>query len=665
MQSKWCQTEANNFIETYTQLGHSEEMALRVYSCRLLGKEPKLVLHGGGNVSVKLNTKDIDGTSIEALCVKGSGWDMSNIEPEGLPALALPPLLPLAERDVLSDEDMVAIQRRHLLNPYSPNPSIETLLHAFLPHRYVDHTHANAILSITNQANGLELIKNVFGDSVAIVPYVKPGFELAKSTLSIFKQSPDVIGIILLQHGIFTFGASAKESYERMIRLVSKAECFIQSHEENLNKTTSITSSNISFDKISPYIRGALTEPFILHHRTSEKILDFSNLQNLKSLCKRTCITPDHVIRTKIRPLALSDLTSEKLSDLIFEHIKHYHAQYESYFKNHSSGLKLQQIDPNPRVIIVPGMGLITLGKSHSDAVIVADLFENTIETVMDAEKLGKHCSLPEKDLFEMEYWSLEQAKLAKKKPLPLSGQIVVITGGLGTIGLATSKRFKALGATVVLFDLESCNKSTTADAIVKVDVTCKKSVKSGFKETCALFGGVDIVISNAGAAWQGEIGTVSESTLKDSFELNFFAHQRVAQGAIEIFLKQNSPGNLLFNISKQAVNPGVNFGPYGIPKAATLALARQYALEYGKHGIRVNAVNPDRIRSGLLTDKLIASRSQARNVDEETYMRGNLLQKEVTAEDVAKAFEHLVFSNKTTGDVTTVDGGNIAAVMR
>jgi NAD(P)-dependent dehydrogenase (short-subunit alcohol dehydrogenase family) len=270
-----------------------------------------------------------------------------------------------------------------------------------------------------------------------------------------------------------------------------------------------------------------------------------------------------------------------------------------------------------------------------------------------------------------MEYWSLEQAKLSAAAEKPLAGQIAVITGAGGTIGGATAKAFTAAGAEVALLDVdegaaaEKAKNLGGAALAVRCDVTDAASVSAAFERVVEAFGGVDIVVSNAGAAWQGRIGEVPEAVLRQSFELNFYGHQRVAQAAVKIMLAQGTGGCLLFNVSKQAVNPGPNFGPYGLPKAATLFLVRQYALDYGADGIRANAVNADRIRSGLLTDDFIAERAKARGLSENDYLRGNLLGREVTADDVAQAFLHQALELKTTGDVTTVDGGNIAAAMR
>jgi NAD(P)-dependent dehydrogenase (short-subunit alcohol dehydrogenase family) len=325
-------------------------------------------------------------------------------------------------------------------------------------------------------------------------------------------------------------------------------------------------------------------------------------------------------------------------------------------------------LDTSPRVILVQNVGMFSVGKDLNGAKIAGDLTETNAKVIGSVEETSTYKFIPEKDLFDVEYWSLEQAKIKSKKKL-LEGNVVVISGATGTIGFATYKMFKEYGAEVVLLDnnLERLNalKSKINDLCIHCDVTNKKNIKSAFKQICEKFGGIDILISNAGTAPGGAIGEVSDDHLRKSFEINFFSHQNCASEAVKIMKKQNINGCLLFNISKQAVNPGKNFGPYGLPKSALLSLCKQYAVDYGSYGIRSNGVNADRIRSGLMTDKMIKTRAKARSVSTDNYMRGNLLLDEVKAEDVAKAFFHLATSKKTTGAILTVDGGNIAASLR
>ena len=348
-------------------------------------------------------------------------------------------------------------------------------------------------------------------------------------------------------------------------------------------------------------------------------------------------------------------------------------ARYREYFARNNQrvgGIK-RELDPLPRVVLVPGLGFFGLGQSKREATIAADIAYEWMAVVDAAEHIGRFESISEADMFDCEYWPLEQKKLGARGEPPLAGQIVAVTGAAGAIGAATAKAFAAAGAEVALLDVNLPAATEQAKAIgatalpVPCDVTDAASVRAAFAAVAENFGGVDIVVSNAGAAWQGRIGEVDEDILRKSFELNFYGHQRVAQAAVKIMLAQGTGGCLLFNVSKQAVNPGPNFGPYGLPKAALLALMRQYALDYGADGIRANAVNADRIRSGLLTADMIAKRAKARGLSEKDYMGGNLLGREVTADDVAQAFLHQALALKTTADVTTVDGGNIAAAMR
>ncbi|HEY3918194.1 MAG TPA: bifunctional aldolase/short-chain dehydrogenase [Stellaceae bacterium] len=686
MKSNWNNDEAEGFVRRYAQQGVGRDLALRVYTSRLLGRDPLLVLHGGGNTSVKTTATDLAGDAVEVLCVKGSGWDMADIEPAGLPAVRLKPLLKLRERDKLSDEDMVRYQRANLLDPSAPNPSVETLLHAFLPLKYVDHTHSTAVLSIADQPNAAALCAEIYGRRMGYVPYIMPGFALAQKAAEIYEADPAVEGLVLAKHGIFTFGADARESYERMIAMVTRAEERLAKNRKGVFAAAPLPKSVASLAAVAPILRGACAEPeaksegawrrLILDFRSNPQILAYVNGAEVKRYAQQGVVTPDHTIRTKNVPLIVPVPDADDLAGFraaARQAAEKFVSAYHVYFQRHNgrSEPKKRALDPLPRVALVPGLGLFGLGRSKKDAAIAADIAENTVLTITDAEAIGTFEALPEGELFEMEYWSLEQAKLGSVAEKPLASQVAAVTGGAGAIGAACAALFKANGAEVALLDRDSAGAEAVAKKLggaalgLACDVTDESSVRAAFDAIAAQFGGLDILISNAGAAWQGKIGEVEEAVLRQSFELNFFAHQRVAQAAVKIMLAQGTGGCLLFNVSKQAINPGPDFGPYGLPKAATLFLSRQYALDYGKDGIRANAVNADRIRSGVLSPEMIAARSKARRLSERDYMSGNLLAREVTAEDVAQAFLHQALSLKTTADVTTVDGGNIAAALR
>ena len=437
-------------------------------------------------------------------------------------------------------------------------------------------------------------------------------------------------------------------------------------------------------DEIAPMLRGAIAVPrdggrfdrMISDFRTSDQIRAFVDRANVDELATRGVSTPDLVIRIKSGPMVLPAPDAAAMTGygrIIRERVAAFADAYKRYFAENDArdSVKRTMLDPMPRLTLVPGLGMFGHGRTLKDAKIAADVGEMWIEAVTGAEAIGSFRPLAHDELFRLEYWSLEQAKLAASKPKALTGNVVIVTGGAGAIGSATAKAFAGEGAHVAVFDLDA-NKAKDAakragnDAVgIACDVTDRASVRAAFDAVVARYGGVDILISNAGAAWEGAIGEIDDALLRRSFELNFFAHQNVAQEAVRIFKAQGTGGVLLFNASKQATNPGANFGAYGLPKAATLFLSRQYALEYGKDGIRSNAVNADRIRSGLLTDAMIDSRSRSRGLSKEEYMAGNLLGREVTADDVAQAFLHQALAERTTASVTTVDGGNIAAALR
>jgi rhamnose utilization protein RhaD (predicted bifunctional aldolase and dehydrogenase)/NAD(P)-dependent dehydrogenase (short-subunit alcohol dehydrogenase family) len=684
MRSLWSDAEAERLVERYAAAGVARDLALRVYTSRLLGGEPKLVLHGGGNTSVKIVTKDLLDEEVEVLCVKGSGWDMAAIEPAGHPAVRLAPLRKLRERAILADEEMVRVQRANLIDPGAPNPSVETLLHAFLPHRYVDHTHSTAVLSLVDQPDAAERCADLYGKRLGLVPYIMPGFQLAKKAAEVFENDPAVEGLVLLKHGIFSFGETAQQAYERMITAVSLAEERLAQGRKTVFAGVRLPAAVAGAAEVAPILRGAcaITDPsgsgafkrFVLDFRSNPAVLDYVNGAELHRYGQAGVATPDHTIRTKNYPLIVPAPEAREL-DLfkvaVREAVDIFAAEYHAYFARHNARQEVpkRELDPMPRVVLVPGLGLFGLGRSARDARIATDIALSTVETVTDAEAIGRFESISEAELFDIEYWSLEQAKLGQASEKPLAGQIAVVTGGAGTIGFATTRAMSGAGAEVVLLDIRGAPAAAQrlggVALGIECDVTDPAAVRRAFDRIAEHFGGVDIVVSNSGAAWQGRIGEIEDRVLRQSFELNFFAHQTVAQNAVRIMLAQGTGGCLLFNVSKQAVNPGPNFGPYGLPKAATLALVRQYALDYGADGIRANAVNADRIRSGLLTPDLIAARARARGVSEPDYMAGNLLGREVTAEDVAQAFLHHAVALKTTADVTTVDGGNIAAALR
>jgi rhamnose utilization protein RhaD (predicted bifunctional aldolase and dehydrogenase)/NAD(P)-dependent dehydrogenase (short-subunit alcohol dehydrogenase family) len=681
VKSRYTDTDAAEFIARYAHTpGCNEDIALRVYTSRLLGSDGALVLHGGGNTSVKTLLRDDTGALVDVLCVKGSGWDLDTLEPRGLPAVRMDSLVRLRERDALSDEDMVNAQRTRLLDASAPNPSVETLLHAFLPATFIDHSHADAVLALANQPNSAELCREVFGDTLAIVPYVMPGFALAKLAAQVAAAHPSAHGLVLLNHGLFTYGATAQESYERHIAAVDKAERFIATRVAALGDNVARkVPKPLDYAWLAPILRGELSGPgaaprFVLARRTSPAIESLLSRGDLEDLATRGVPTPDHIIRTKNTPLVLrlsADMDEAAVRATLRAALEEYRKRYREYVARESNAKQrtVKALDPDPRVFLIPGVGVVTAGATLTAARIAGDLYEHTAGILENAEALGHYQPLPEHELFDMEYWSLEQAKLGKAAGRPLDARVVFITGAASGIGAACARRFQSLGANVFLTDRDASALATLASTLrvphAACDVTDATAVQTALEACIHAFGGVDVVVSNAGVAPQGRMHEVALDTLRGSFEVNFFAHQHVAAAATRVMRRQQLGGALLFNASKAAFNPGPDFGPYAIPKAAVVALMKQYALENGDAGIRSNAVNADRVRTGLLPRGFVAERAAARGLSEDAYFVSNLLGAEVRAEDVAQVFTDLALAERTTGCVVTVDGGNIAAAPR
>jgi rhamnose utilization protein RhaD (predicted bifunctional aldolase and dehydrogenase)/NAD(P)-dependent dehydrogenase (short-subunit alcohol dehydrogenase family) len=686
MDSLWSDEDARACVKHYASLGIGDDLALRTYTSRLLGRVPRLVMHGGGNTSVKTQLPDLFGEAVDVLCVKGSGRDLAVIEPDGHPAVRRQPLDRLRTLAALSDEDMVNAQRQNLLDTNAPNPSVETLLHAYLPHKFIDHTHSVTSTAIACLPDAAAVCGRIFAGRVGFVPYIMPGFQLAKTAADVFERDPSVQGLLLAKHGIFTMAETARDAYELMIEMVTLMERYIADHARAAPglHPVALPHDPAPAEAILPVLRGLLAKAapdgtptrWLLHHRTSDRILQFTAGRDLSGYGRRGVATPEQVIRIKSQPAILpaasaSDpATWRQAADAA---IANFVDDYQAYFQRHNErvgGIK-KPLDPLPRVLLLPGFGILGIGKSAAEASVSCDVAEAWIDAVLDAESVGTFESISEAEHFDMEYWSLEQAKLGRGTEKRLARHVVAVTGGGGAIGSAVARAFAAEGADVAILDLDAERAEATRQTIggralaIGCDVTKAADVDRAIGRIAAHFGGLDILVSNAGSATGGMMADMPDDALRDSFELNFFGHQTMARAAVRLMRQQRMGGVLLFNVSKQAINPGLNFGAYGTAKAALLALVRQYALEHGGEGIRANAVNADRIRSGLLSPEMIEARAAARGVTAGEYMAGNLLGTEVTAEDVAEAFVASALLRKTTGNVMTVDGGNVAAMMR
>ena len=677
--NNWCDEECE---QNRLAAGSSDfhlDLADRVYTSQLIGKVPDLVMHGGGNTSCKTVTQNLFGDKIDVLCVKGSGWNLGTIKAAGFPTVKLKPLLKLRQLSKLSDADMVNLQRANLLDASSPNPSVETLLHAFLPHKFIDHTHSTPFLALANLPDPGAALGEIFGEALAIVPYVMPGFDLAKLAARIHDEMPHIEGLLLAKHGHFTWGKTAKQSYGQVVDQTNRVEEWLAQHRANTTIQVKKPQLHDQQDLLLR-LRGALVScsgsaktPVILNVIQSEYALQFLCRDDVSLHAKAGVATPDHVIRTKAHPLLLEFDGVTQGRQALIETINLYIQEYTAYFERcaQSSATKKTMLSPLPKLIWAKGVGLIGVGATAEEAQVITDLAQQSIRVMADGADAGGFQPVQEQDLFDLEYWSLEQAKLGKSNPPPLQGQVVIVTGGAGAIGSAIATEFRLAGAEIMLVDknselLEQVRLQIDPKiSTMVIDVTQPNAPTRILEVVTKTFGGVDILISNAGSAQQASIIDMDQKLLRDSFELNFFAHFSLAQEVFKAFRKQATDGQILFNVSKQAINPGQKFGAYGLPKSSLFFLVRQMALECGADGIRVNGVNADRIRSGLLNEAVIEERSKARGLDEATYMAGNLLKKEVQAHHVAKAFLALARSERTTGHVITVDGGNTEASLR
>jgi len=690
--------EAERFIKRYPQV--HPDLAVRCYTSQLIGSRPDLVLHGGGNTSVKLTATNIVGESVDVLAVKGSGYNLSDIVPIGFPQVELGHLRKLLNLKALSDIEMVNELRTHMQDSTSPNPSVEALLHALLPAKFVDHSHADAIVALADLGDRSEpIFKEAFrrsGLQLGIVPYAKPGIDLSILCTRVYRANPNIDAIILLQHGLVTWGATAKESYDLHIKCVQIAADFIQ---QRVASTPSVLTPNLTIHSATPTQRRSLLSSlrgifaqiggghWIVRHRPDAGVLNFVNSYQVLKWSQIGTITPDHVIRTKGLPCVLSSnmfsggdagTSMNTLRERARGSIQNYVDRYHEYFQRNNTrvGGGMVELDPMPRVLLVPGLGLVTVGRTTKACNISADIYVQTVPVILNCVAVdAQYRPVNEQDMFDVEYWELEQRKLRlnAKTPGALDGQVVYITGGASGMGLATAKLFQQHGASVFIADVRQdridnvLSKDLKGGYGVQVDVTKREQVEESMGACVDAYGGVDILVSNAGVVVQASPGMAAcpPDDLHKSMAVNFYGHQWASSAAVKVMLVQNTGGSLLYNISKAPLNPGPKLGPYAIAKSAALALMRQYAVEYGSHGIRANAVNADRVMTNLFDMKLVEDRAKARGLTAEQYFASNLLKRQVFAEDAARAFLHLTLSPKTTAAIVTVDGGNIAAAVR
>lgn len=652
MQSLWDDNEAKAFS--------SDDLQVRVYSSRLLGRDPGLVLHGGGNTSVKTKVKNIFGDTDEILFVKGSGRDLANIEADGFAPIRLDVMTRMAALDRLSDADMVRLQRSAMTDSAAPDPSIEAVLHANIPYKYVDHTHADAIVTLTNNEKGEALVHEIYQDRVLVVPYVKPGFKLAQRILAMTRDIDweNIEGIILLHHGVFTFADDARTSYERMIHLVSLAEDYLKAQGalDNVAKAEG-KEDLLTLARIRRYVSEAKGAAMIAMLAQHPEACGFANLPNVQSISHRGPMTSDHLIRTKPLPVILGKDVQQD--------IHRYALAYQSYFERNTDG-RAACLDPAPRWGIWPRHGTLAFGQSVKGTVVVADIIRHTIRAIQYGEALGGWKFLSEKQMFEMEYWELQQAKLRQDDTLPeLQGKIALVTGAASGIGLACANMFHEQGAVVVGLDInpEITKMFNYPDMVgIQCDITDNRCVKEAVEDTVRRFGGLDILIPNAGifTATQ-KIEELDEETWNRSMEINLSSNQRLLKICVP-YLRYGIDAAIVFISSKNVPAPGPGAAAYSVAKAGQTQLARIAALELGCDGIRVNIVHPDAVYdTGLWTPEVLESRARHYECTVEEYKTRNCLKAEVTSKDVAALVCAMVgpaFA-KTTGAQVPIDGGN------
>jgi len=642
--------------------GFNGDLGLRVYSSRLLGRDPSLVLHGGGNTSVKIIEKNILGAAQEILYVKGSGWDLETIDAAGFAPVRMDHLIALAKLDSLSDPQMVNELKTHTIDAAAPTPSVEAILHAVLPYKYVDHTHADAIVTITNTAEGSARIREIYGDSVVVLPYVMPGFDLARECARRFaaEAGPQTVGMLLLNHGIFSFGATARESYERMIALVNRAE-------EYLARQNAWSLSLPAQEPPSQSLRSDLADlrhqlsmlagvPMIVAAHSDNKSLAFARHSDVARISQQGPATPDHVIRTKRLPLFGRDVAE-------------YIARYKTYFAEQASRTREPKtmLDPTPRVILDPAWGMSAVGRTAGDAAIVRDIYDHTMDVILRAEALGGYRALSAQNLFDMEYWDLEQAKLRKGgKPPMFTGEIALVTGAASGIGKACVDALLARGAAVVGLDINpdiAAMHRKAAYRGIQCDVTDEAQLVAALETAVRSYGGLDMLILNAGVFPPGcRIADLDTAEWQRVMRVNLDANLVLMREAHPLLKLAPRGGRVVIIGSKNVPAPGPGAAAYSASKAALNQLARVAALEWGGDGIRLNSLHPNAVfDTGLWTEEVLKARAAHYGLSVEQYKTRNVLGVEVTSRDVAELAAEMCgpLFGKTTGAQVPVDGGN------
>ncbi len=648
----WDQIESANF---------KDDLGLRVYTSRLLGKNKSLVLHGGGNTSVKIKERNIIGLEEEILYVKGSGWDLETIDVGGFSPVRIKHLKALVELESLSDSSMVNEFVTHLTKASAPVPSVEAILHAIISYKFVDHTHADAVVAITNSENGEKIIREIYGDRVIVIPYIMPGFDLSKLCAEYLKTSltATTIGIVLLNHGIFSFGNTAAESYQRMIELVGLAEDYLEKNTGPAPITYesgTVTNPRLEIAALRKSVSGIAGFPVILKRYTDAKSIEFCNRPDLSIISQQGPATPDHVIRTKRLPMIGRD-------------VEKYAEAYTRYFGENESLAKdrKKMLDPAPRVILDPALGVCTVGKTAKDAQIVADIYSHTIDIISWADELSSYKALSAKDIFDVEYWELEQAKLNKASNSPVfSGEVALVTGAASGIGKACVESLLKRGAAVAGLDINPGIKELfkQVDFLgIGCDVTSTEQLHHALDLTVNTFGGLDLLILNAGIFPPSRrIEELETEDWQKVMNVNLNANFILLRESYPLLKLAPKGGRVVIIGSKNVPAPGPGAAAYSTSKAALNQLVRVAALEWSKEGIRINSVHPNAVfDTGLWSEEILRSRAENYGLTVDEYKKNNLLKTEVTSRDVSELAVELCgpFFTKTTGAQIAIDGGN------
>jgi rhamnose utilization protein RhaD (predicted bifunctional aldolase and dehydrogenase)/NAD(P)-dependent dehydrogenase (short-subunit alcohol dehydrogenase family) len=652
MKSLWSDAEAAQF---------GGPLGPRVYSSRLLGRDKSLVLHGGGNTSVKLRERDLFGEERDVLYVKGSGWDLETIEAAGFAPVQLDYVRRLASLPALSDPQMVNELATHTLRAGAPAPSVETILHAILPYPYVDHTHADAVLSVSNSPDGERRIREIYGERVVVIPYIMAGFDLAAYCAREFPRQAGrhTIGMVLLSHGIFSFGGDAREAYERMIELVSMAEDYLAKNDAwrlSYPAAAPAQIERVDIARLRRAVSDSAGAPMLMRVNDSPKFVSFARRADVAGLSQRGPATPDHVIRTKPLPMLGRDVAA-------------FVEGYKAYFARHAAGAKEAKtmLDAAPRMALDAEFGFAAIGRSAKETAIVEELYDHTVDVVLRAEALGGWRALDLKHVFDIEYWDLEQAKLKKAGSPPVfAGEVALVTGAASGIGKACVDAFLKRGAAVVGIDRNPAIEGmwTRPEFLgVTCDLAGRQALSAALDRATKRFGGVDMLVLNAGIFPSSQpIQDIPPETWQRTMTINVEASLAVMQACHPLLKLAPRGGRVVVIGSKNVPAPGPGAAAYSASKAALIQLARVAALEWAKDAIRINSLHPDAVYdTALWTDEVLASRAKAYNLTVEQYKKKNLLRTEVSSKDVAELAAEMcgpLFA-KTTAAQVPVDGGN------